>query len=194
MVGVGAFTENFRSALNGYNRTDVVQFIQRQTIEHEKAMRLLREENARLKQAAAEPGDKGGDRQAEIDELNRRIVALTQQNSELRVQNKTLSDEKEALESTLETTRLSLAAAEEAALAAVSQPPKAVPTLDRPIAPPMGLVSPPGGFDELELAAYRRAERVEREANERANAIYRHLHNALQDRVKNCHMYVLLFQ
>ena len=69
MVGVGAFTENFRSALNGYNRTDVVQFIQRQTIEHEKAMRLLREENARLKQAAAEPGDKGGDRQAEIDEL-----------------------------------------------------------------------------------------------------------------------------
>ena len=55
MLGAGAFTENFRSALNGFNRTDVVQFIQRQTVEHEKAMRHLREENARLKQAATEP-------------------------------------------------------------------------------------------------------------------------------------------
>ena len=42
---------NFRNALNGFNRTDVVQFIQNQTTEHEKEMRLLREENARLQEA-----------------------------------------------------------------------------------------------------------------------------------------------
>ena len=41
---MAASVENFRSALHGFNRTDVVQFIQAQTVEHEKALRLLQDE------------------------------------------------------------------------------------------------------------------------------------------------------
>ena len=41
----------FRSALHGFNRTDVVQFIQSQTAAHEKSLRLLREEITRLEDA-----------------------------------------------------------------------------------------------------------------------------------------------
>lgn len=59
---MAAFTENFRGALHGFNRTDVVQFIQRQTMEHEKQLRLLRDENIRLQEAltaAREEADAG---------------------------------------------------------------------------------------------------------------------------------------
>ena len=35
----------FRAALHGYNREDVVAFIDRMTREHEDAMRLLQEKN-----------------------------------------------------------------------------------------------------------------------------------------------------
>lgn len=48
---MAALSENFRGAVRGFNRTDVVQFIQRQTMEHEKELRVLREENARLQEA-----------------------------------------------------------------------------------------------------------------------------------------------
>lgn len=40
---------NFRAALNGFNRTDVVAYIEECAINHEKALRQLRDENARLR-------------------------------------------------------------------------------------------------------------------------------------------------
>lgn len=45
---MAVMTENFRSAFNGFHRTDVVQFIQRLTAAHERETRLLGEENQRL--------------------------------------------------------------------------------------------------------------------------------------------------
>lgn len=39
---------NFRSALNGFNRSDVVEYIERISLENEKAQRQLRDETARL--------------------------------------------------------------------------------------------------------------------------------------------------
>ena len=48
----------FRSALHGFNRTDVVQFIQSQTAAHEKSLRLLREEIARLEREKQQMGAK----------------------------------------------------------------------------------------------------------------------------------------
>lgn len=112
---MAAFTENFRGALHGFNRTDVVQFIQRQTMEHEKQLRLLRDENARLQEAltaAREEADAG------------RLL-------------------KEAME-------------EEALAAEEASVPPAEAT--------------PSDFNEMELAAYRRAELTERIARERAAA------------------------
>lgn len=129
---MAANIENFRSALHGFNRTDVVQFIQAQTTEHEKSLRLLREENARLQEALEAA-------RAKAERLNLQNEALT---AEL-----------------------------EAAKQAVNTPAPAEIPLDAPIAPAASVVATaPTNFDELELAAYRRAEMTERMARERATA------------------------
>ena len=177
MLGAGAFTENFRSAFNGFNRTDVVQFIQRQTVEYEKSIRLLREENSRLKQAAAEPKMDPELLQAEKEELAQQLAAMTQENEELKAQIDFFTKEKAALTASLREAQAQLASTEQAleeAKAACAEEPEA-PTesdsiLDRPIAPPAGLSAAPSSFDDLELAAYRRAEQTERLARERAAA------------------------
>ena len=49
-----AAIDNFRSSLHGFNRTDVVQFIQQQTANHDKAMRMQKEESTRLQDALTE--------------------------------------------------------------------------------------------------------------------------------------------
>ena len=41
---------NFRAALGGFNRSDVVNYIEECSINHERALRQLREENARLRE------------------------------------------------------------------------------------------------------------------------------------------------
>ena len=130
---MAANIENFRSALHGFNRTDVVQFIQAQTTEHEKALRLLREENARLQEALEAA-------RAEAEEAQAQLEALT--------------------------------AAQETAVAsteAVPAPDEAA--LNAPMPPAASVVAAaPSNFNEMELAAYRRAEMTERMARERAAA------------------------
>ena len=170
MLGAGAFTENFRSALNGFNRTDVVQFIQRQTVEHEKAMRHLREENARLKQVATEPAgdtatlqEANNALEARVEELTRKLNAATQQVTALMAENENLNASLTAANAELETVKAELETAKTAETPSTA-------SLDRPIAPPTGMATAPGSFDELELAAYRRAEQTERMARERAAA------------------------
>lgn len=128
---------NFRSALHGFNRTDVVQFIQSQTMEHEHALRVLREENDRLKDALEQK----------------------------RVEAEGYLAEKEALAAQLEEILAAAPAAEEEANEAP------LPDLDAPMAPTATVVAAAAtNFDELELAAYRRAEMTERMARERAAA------------------------
>lgn len=132
----------FRSALNGFNRTDVVQFIQAQTIEHEKALRVLRDENARLQEA---------------------LTAARAENEDLRTLNASLSEKAAATP----------AAPVEAAPEAPAPAPvvEAPATLDAPMMPAATVVKAAApDFNEMELAAYRRAEMTERMARERANA------------------------
>lgn len=129
---MAANIENFRSALHGFNRTDVVQFIQAQTTEHEKSLRLLKEENARLQEA---------------------LDAARAKAERLNLQKEALAAELEAAKQAVDTTA-----------------PAEIP-LDAPIAPAASVVATaPTNFDELELAAYRRAEMTERMARERATA------------------------
>ena len=177
MLGAGAFTENFRSALNGFNRTDVVQFIQRQTVEYEKSLRLLREENSRLKQAAEEPKLDAEALLAEKDKLAQQLEALARENEDLKAQLDFVAKEKATITTSLRDTQTQLASTERAleeAKATLAQqqdaPAEPTPTLDRPLAAPSGLTAPPTSFDDLELAAYRRAEHTERMARERAIA------------------------
>lgn len=129
---------NFRSALHGFNRTDVVQFIQAQTMEHERALRVLKEENDRLKDALEAK----------------------------RVEAEGYLAEKEALAVQLEE---ALAAVPVQAEETAEEAP--LPDLDAPMAPASTVVAAAAtNFDELELAAYRRAEMTERMARERAAA------------------------
>lgn len=130
----------FRSALNGFNRNDVVQFIQAQTIEHEKAMRVLRDENARLSEA---------------------LTAARAENDELRALNASLSE--------MAQTAAPAEPVPEAPVPAAA--PVAPATLDAPMTPAVTVVKAAApDFNELELAAYRRAEMTERMARERANS------------------------
>ena len=130
---MAANIENFRSALHGFNRTDVVQFIQAQTTEHEKALRLLREENARLQEALEAA-------RAEAEEAQAQLEALT-------------------------------AAQETAVASAEAVPAPDEAALNAPMPPAASVVAAaPSNFNEMELAAYRRAEMTERMARERAAA------------------------
>ena len=121
-------TETFRTSLHGFNRTDVVQFIQKMTTAHEKELRLREEENDRMRQ--------------ELDTLRDEAAQLRAQNEALTAQVKELL---------------------QAALGhPVSEPQAAAPAAD---------------IAEKELAAYRRAEGMERKARERAEATTRLLKN-----------------
>ena len=111
----------------------MVQFIQAQTAEHEKALRLLREENTRLQEALEAA-------RAEAAEASTQLEALT-------------------------------AAQEVAAQSAETVPSPSESALNAPMAPMASVVSvAPSNFNEMELAAYRRAEMTERMARERAAA------------------------
>ncbi len=130
---MAATVGNFRSALHGFNRNDVVQFIQSQTMEHERALRAAREETNRL--------------QGALEEARKELDAC--------------KEEKAALETQLEE-------AKNAKPAAVEDAPA---TLDAPMPPVASVISAASSdFNELELAAYRRAEMTERMARERAAA------------------------
>lgn len=139
-----AASMNFRNALNGFNRTDVVQFIQNQTTEHEKEMRLLREENARLQEALDIA-------RTEAEEAKSALASMISVSSDL-------SD---------------YPTSEDTALPEAAAP---VAELDAPIPPAATVIAPvPSDYNEMELAAYRRAEMTERMARERALASANHM-------------------
>ena len=161
----------FRAALHGFNREDVVAYIDRLNLEHEEQLSQLREENQQLQhrleaanQALAEAGEKEGLEQ-ELNLAKAQIADLSAKAEELEHRNQELQ-----------------AAAAQAAEAAPEELPEARPVtqdLAEPIPPvPQVLpvnVAPSKDYTELELAAYRRAELAERLARERASDVYRQI-------------------
>lgn len=142
---------NFRSAFNGFNREDVVHYIEYLNANHANQIRQLQADLATMQRESFLP-EVDEDQAARIAEMEEQFA---QQESLLTA----LNAEKDEL--------LAKCAQLEAQLAAVN----AAKETARP------------QFStcmEEELAAYRRAERVERLANERANAIYRDLRVSLQ--------------
>ena len=142
-----AAQQNFRSAFNGFNREDVVQYIQYLNSKHASELSQLNSEleYLRSRQAAvsgepsseqtAQPCESCAEKDglletllAEADELKARIQALEAENQQLRA--------------------LKPAAA---------------------------------SSTEAELEAYRRAERVERKAQERAELVYHRVNGTLAD-------------
>lgn len=146
-----AAPQNFRSALNGFNREDVVHYLEFINTRHNTELNKLKLENEALqaevntlRDAAAAPADTG-----ELDALRGKVA-------ELETQNAALAAEAEALRGQL----AELSAQRDQALAAQA---KAT------------------DHAAQELEAYRRAERVERVARERANQVYQHANGILAD-------------
>ena len=134
-----------------------MQFIQQQTIAHEKAQRYLREENARL---LDELEAVRAERDAQLESLNALQTALEEANAE-----------KEALQEALAAAQSAPQAPVASAAPAAAEVPVQAPVLDAPMMPTATVAAAaPADFNELELAAYRRAELTERMAKERAAA------------------------
>ena len=125
-----AMVQNFRSAFNGFNREDVVHYLEYLNNKHQAALNQLTAENEELRaQLAQQPAE---DQSALVGSLQAECAALKEQ---------------------LEETLTQLAQKQEAAEAA-----------------PVAETVVPDVSEEL--AAYRRAERMEREAKERAELVY----------------------
>lgn len=148
--------EGFRTQLKGFHREDVINFIQQQTQEHERRVRTMQEEIARLQgelnDARAEAERAHGAQEAEAETTQEELAQASERCAELEAENAAAREEIARLTKRCE-------ALEEAA---AKQP--------EPAAEEKPAAEEPENYKELELAAYRRAELAERMAKERAAA------------------------
>lgn len=155
----------FRTAVSGFNRTDVVNYIESTSIEHQKALRKLTDERDKL---AAE----NARLQVELAGLQKRLEQAQADNDALSGQVNTLAQEGAELAEQLKKS-------EEARQELLARP---VPQPEEPeteAAPEEPAQEP--SLTEKELTAYRRAEQTERNATVRARRIYAQLSNLCED-------------
>ena len=129
--------QSFRSALNGFNREDVVHYLEYLNTKHSNQVNQLTAENETLRQQVEALPD------AESQRLL--VASLEEKGAELTQQLEAAQARCEELE-------------QAAAQKPVEDAPAQEPSLS------------PSASEELE--AYRRAERIEREAKERAELVY----------------------
>ena len=138
-----AAPQNFRSAFNGFNRDDVVHYLEYINAKHSNLVNQLTAENQELRAAAQQPPVE--DQSELVASLQAQCAELTAQLEEEKTRNAELTGKLEALEVRCQEleTQSEAAPAETVSLLASE-----------------------------ELEAYRRAERIEREARERAELVY----------------------
>ena len=147
--------QNFRSAFNGFNRDDVVKYLEYINSRHHAQVNQLTGENDYLRQqleaAKAAPGS-----QEELQRLQALCASQQEELEELRAVRAAMEARFNGMERELEEAQEAQRKAEEAQSTAQC-----------------------GVAQELE--AYRRAERMEREARERSEQIYRQTNSVLAD-------------
>lgn len=165
----------FRTAVSGFNRTDVVNYIESTSIEHQKALRKLTDErdklaaeNARLQTEQAELQQRLEQAQADNDALSEQVNTLAQEGAELAEQ---LKKSEEARQELL---------ARPVPQPAEPEEPTPQPEEPETEAAPEEPAQEPS-LTEKELTAYRRAEQTERNAAVRARRIYAQLSNLCED-------------
>ena len=158
----------FRTALHGYNREDVVAFIDRMSREHEEIVRRLEEKNERLRAELAQANE-ALNAAGENPETEKALSDAQALAADLRARNSELEEQVRSLEDALEEARVQ--SDTETIPMTVTQ------DLSEPIPPVAEVlpvnVAPSKDYTELELAAYRRAELAERLARERSGDVYR---------------------
>lgn len=148
--------KTFRSALNGFNREDVVHYIEYINAQHTAQVNQLTSELEQLRSAQQEvPAEQTEDQEA--------LLAAQEENARLEAQVRVLLEEKTELEEQLQ--------------AALAEKYQAV--LDRDAALSRQITAQSRMEEELE--AYRRAERAERLAKERAEKVYHRVNGVLAD-------------
>lgn len=161
----------FRTAVSGFNRTDVVNYIESTSIEHQKALRKLTDErdklaaeNARLQVELAGLQKRLEQAQADNDALSGQVNALAQEGSDLAEQLKKAEE-----------------ARQELLIRPAPQPSEPVPQPEEPEESEEPEAAQEPSLTEKELTAYRRAEQTERNAAVRARRIYAQLSNLCED-------------
>ena len=157
-------TQNFRLAFHGFNRDDVVQFLEAEQAKHTMEVNNLKDDVMRLEaslisaqmaaQAAPAPQAEDPALQEQLEALQTEKKALQEQLEALQAENTTLHEQLEELQ-----TR----PAPEA-----PQAPQAVEPTD-------------SNLRDQELEAYRRAENVERQARIRAGQMSTQVHTLVED-------------
>ena len=137
--------QNFRSAFNGFHREDVVHYLEYINTKHNNQLNQLTSENQELREALAE---KPAEDQTElVESLQSQCAELTAQLEQERIRCAELTEKLEALQA----------------------------HCDKLNAQPETAAAPADAKSLLaaeELETYRRAERIEREARERAELVY----------------------
>ena len=154
--------QNFRSAFNGFNREDVVKYLEYINSRHHAQVNQLTGENDYLRQqleaAQAAPGA-----QEELSRLQALCASQQEELEELRAVRTAMEARCSGMERELEEAQEAQRRAEEAQRKAEE----------------VQSTAQCGVAQELE--AYRRAERMEREARERSEQIYRQTNSVLAD-------------
>ena len=144
--------QNFRSAFNGFNRDDVVKYLEYINSRHHAQVNQLTGENDYLRQqleaAQAAPGA-----QEELSRLQALCASQQEELEELRAVRTAMEARCSGMEKELEEAQRKAEEAQSTAQCGVAQ----------------------------ELEAYRRAERMERQARERSEQIYRQTNSVLAD-------------
>ena len=144
--------QNFRSAFNGFNRDDVVKYLEYINSRHHAQVNQLTGENEYLRQqleaAQAAPGA-----QEELQRLQELCASQQAELEELRAVRTAMEARCSGMERQLEEAQRKAEEAQSTAQCGVAQ----------------------------ELEAYRRAERMERQARERSEQIYRQTNSVLAD-------------
>ena len=171
-----ASIQNFRSALNGFNRDDVIHYLEYANGKHEQEVAQLNEQIAELQVELEQVRDQAPAAcDADSEELLQRIDELEQENEALRACQpvgddccENGSEETGALRQELESRSAEIAALQET----IAQLNKELEAQEHH--------APVSSTDE-ELAAYRRAERTERLAQNRAAQLYDLANGVLAD-------------
>ena len=148
-----AAPQTFRSAFNGFNREDVVHYLEYINTKHNNLVNQLTSENQELRSAAQQPAVE--DQSELVESLQAQCEELTAQLEEEKNRCAELTGKLEALQlrcQELETQTETVTPAETISVLASE-----------------------------ELEAYRRAERIEREAKERSELVYYQANSVLTE-------------
>ncbi|MBQ8241710.1 MAG: hypothetical protein IJZ38_12935 [Bacteroides sp.] len=161
--------QTFRTAFNGFNRDDVVQYIEQINSRHAAELSQLNSDMQYLQEKLTqyEAYEDGEDASPELEErVEEQAGALVEQSDRIAELERQLAE-------ALDATQTAEALLEEAEAQNTE--------LKAQLAAALARNTEVQSKQDAELAAYRRAERVERQANERAQQIHNQVNGALAD-------------